>query len=93
MGADVKTDITVRPNGHASDGRSWLSRQEVEVNGGDNSTGPASYITSPESDGTTWTDYSAQKFTDGPYRMAFDPTNRIIYSANWNAGVWALKVK
>jgi hypothetical protein len=62
-------------------------------NGGDNTTGPAAYITSPESDGTTWTDYSSQKFTDGPYRMAFDPTNRIIYSANWNAGVWALKVK
>jgi hypothetical protein len=51
------------------------------------------YITSSESDGTTWTPYNAQKFSDGPYRMAFDPVNRIVYSANWNAGVWALRVK
>jgi hypothetical protein len=62
-------------------------------NGGDNTTGPQVYLTSPESDGTKWTEYNSQKFTDGPYRMAFDPMNRIVYSANWNAGVWALKVK
>jgi len=51
------------------------------------------YIVSPESDGTNWTNYNSQVFSDGPYRMAFDSVNRIIYSANWNAGVWALKVK
>jgi hypothetical protein len=62
-------------------------------NGGDNTTGPQSYMTSPESDGTMWSDYNTQKFTNGPYRMAFDSVNRIVYSANWNAGVWALKVR
>jgi hypothetical protein len=52
------------------------------------------YITSPETDGLTWTPYQggAQTFSDGPYSMAFDPVNRIIYSANWDAGFWALKV-
>ena len=45
-------------------------------------------------DGKTWTPYQggAQKFTDGPAAMAFDPANRILYSANWAAGFWALKV-
>jgi photosystem II stability/assembly factor-like uncharacterized protein len=62
-------------------------------NTGGNGTGvDQPYLTSDEADGVTWTDYNAQKFADGPYRMAFDKVNRIIYSANWNAGVWALKV-
>ena len=63
------------------------------ANTGGNTVGDQPYLTSPESDGITWTAYNAQKFADGPYRMAFDSTNRIVYSANWNAGVWALKVK
>ncbi|HEX7668973.1 MAG TPA: hypothetical protein VF395_05300 [Polyangiaceae bacterium] len=52
------------------------------------------YVTSPETDGVTWTPYreGAQKFTDGPCSMRFDPVNRILYSANWGAGLWALKV-
>jgi hypothetical protein len=52
------------------------------------------YYTSLETDGTTWTPYQggAQKFKDGPYRARFDKVNRIIYSANWIAGVWALRV-
>jgi photosystem II stability/assembly factor-like uncharacterized protein len=52
------------------------------------------YVTSLETDGTTWTPYQggAQKFKDGPYRIRFDKVNRIIYSANWVAGVWALRV-
>jgi hypothetical protein len=54
---------------------------------------PQPYVTSDESDGMTWTNYNSQTFSDGPYRMTFDPINRIIYSANWNAGVWALKVQ
>jgi hypothetical protein len=49
-------------------------------------------MTSAETDGVTWTTYNSQTFADGPYRMAFDATNRIIYSSNWNSGVWALKV-
>jgi hypothetical protein len=53
------------------------------------------YLVSPERDGLNWTKYEggAQKFLNGPYTMAFDPIHRIIYSANWVAGVWALKVK
>ncbi len=62
-------------------------------NTGANGTGAdQSYIASSESDGTTWKPYNTQTFRDGPYRMAFDPANRVIYSSNWNAGVWALKV-
>jgi hypothetical protein len=61
-------------------------------NTGGNSTGPKPYVTSMESDGVTWTPYNDQTFFDGPYRMAFDPIHRVVYSANWNSGVWALKV-
>lgn len=52
------------------------------------------YSVSPESDGRTWTAYQggAQKFDNGPFTMHFDKVNRIMYSANWNAGIWALKV-
>jgi photosystem II stability/assembly factor-like uncharacterized protein len=64
-----------------------------EANGGGNSSGTAlPYLVSPEEDGTNWAPYNDQKFSDGPYRMAFDSKNRIIYSANWNEGVLALKV-
>jgi photosystem II stability/assembly factor-like uncharacterized protein len=65
-----------------------------EANTGGNSVGPQPYITSPETDGVNWTNYQggAQKFSDGPYTMRFDPVNRILYSANWRAGLWALKV-
>ena len=42
--------------------------------------------------GTSWVAMNGQTFRDGPYRMSYDETNGIIYSANWNAGVWALKV-
>jgi hypothetical protein len=53
-----------------------------------------SYFTSPESDGLKWTAYQGggQKVGNGPYRMRFDKVNRIIYSANWDSGVWALRV-
>jgi photosystem II stability/assembly factor-like uncharacterized protein len=73
------------------DGNNLYSQQG---NTGGNGTGmDQSYITSPESDGVSWTTFNSQKFADGPYRMAFDSKNRIIYSSNWNAGVWAMKVK
>lgn len=54
--------------------------------------------TSQESDGLTWKAYdplktgSPQKFDNGPAKMAFDRAHRIVYSVNWAAGVWALKV-
>lgn len=52
------------------------------------------YSVSPESDGVNWSDYQGgtQKFANGPYNLKFDKINRIMYSANWCAGVWALKV-
>jgi photosystem II stability/assembly factor-like uncharacterized protein len=62
------------------------------ANTGSHGGSPASYIVSPETDGMTWKNYNNQTFSDGPYRMDFDAQNRIMYSANWNAGVWALKV-
>jgi hypothetical protein len=52
------------------------------------------YFVSLESDGLTWTPYQggAQTFPNGPYFMVFDSVDRILYSANWAAGLWALKV-
>jgi photosystem II stability/assembly factor-like uncharacterized protein len=49
-------------------------------------------FTSPEGDGATWTELNAQRFDNGPYRLRFDSVNGVMYSANWQAGVWALKV-
>jgi photosystem II stability/assembly factor-like uncharacterized protein len=65
-----------------------------EANTGTNTAGPQPYVTSPETDGINWTAYNGgtQKFQDGPYDMAFDKVNRIVYSANWDHGLWALKV-
>lgn len=50
------------------------------------------YSVSPEKDGMTWTAYNTQKFPDGPYEMAYDSVNGIMYSSNWSSGLWALKV-
>ncbi len=52
------------------------------------------YLTSPEGDGLTWTPYGggAQHFDNGPFTMRFDPQHRILYSANWTEGLWALAV-
>ncbi|HEX3777779.1 MAG TPA: hypothetical protein VHV51_25100 [Polyangiaceae bacterium] len=51
------------------------------------------FISSPEGDGNTWTKFNSQTFTRGPFKMAFDATNSIVYSASWEAGLWALKTK
>jgi hypothetical protein len=59
----------------------------------DNYPPPTAYVTSPEGDGLSWAPYSDTTNPGrGPIRMRFDSVNRIIYSANWNAGVWALKL-
>jgi hypothetical protein len=50
------------------------------------------YSVSPEKDGMSWTAFNAQKFPDGPYEMAYDWMNGILYSSNWSSGLWALKV-
>jgi photosystem II stability/assembly factor-like uncharacterized protein len=55
--------------------------------------GPTSYFTSPEGEGTTWTPFDmTQTFDAGPFEMALDRTHRILYSANWGEGLWALKL-
>jgi photosystem II stability/assembly factor-like uncharacterized protein len=66
------------------------------------------YETSSETDGLTWTPYVSsqpvypggplmstieQTFADGPFRMVYDPSNHVMYSANWDAGLWALRVQ
>jgi len=57
-------------------------------------TGP--YLVTPESTGATsaWTRYQggAQTFTNGPFQLLYDSTNGLMYSGNWNAGLWVLKV-
>jgi hypothetical protein len=50
------------------------------------------FFVSSESDGNTWVPYSAQKIADGPYELAYDATNGILYSSSWMSGVFALKV-
>jgi hypothetical protein len=51
-----------------------------------------SFVTAEESDDTTWTDFDSQMFKEGPFEMAFDSANGIIYSSNISGGTWALKV-
>jgi hypothetical protein len=55
--------------------------------------GPTPVITSLESDGETWTDFNSQQFSQGPFQLAFDSVNRIVYGSFWDAGVLALKVE
>jgi photosystem II stability/assembly factor-like uncharacterized protein len=54
-----------------------------------------SYSLSPEDDGMKWTlqDSGKQTFSDGPIVMKYDADSHIMYSANWKAGIVALKVK
>ena len=70
---------------------------QLSFTGDNGGHGPQPYMTSPETDGVNWKAYDplgkgAQTFTDGPFVMRFDAANRILYSANWDAGLWALKV-
>ena len=52
------------------------------------------FFTSPEDDGLTWTAYKGgtQKFSSAPFEMHYDPVNRVMYSASWSDGLFALKV-
>jgi hypothetical protein len=51
------------------------------------------FVTALESNDTVWTQFNSQAFAEGPFEMAFDSVNGILYSANIRAGVWALKVE
>lgn len=61
------------------------------ANTGTNTTGPQHYSVSLETDGTHWAQQNAQTFADGPGWMAADRGRRILYSANWDHGLWRLK--
>jgi photosystem II stability/assembly factor-like uncharacterized protein len=53
----------------------------------------AVWNTSPENDGTHWTPYAGGALpSNGASEIRFDPVNRIMYSANGTAGIWAVKV-
>ncbi|HEV8247607.1 MAG TPA: hypothetical protein VGP93_17650, partial [Polyangiaceae bacterium] len=54
-------------------------------------TGPL--VVSPENDGVNWTDQDVPESLEGPFEMAFDSANGILYSASVGAGIWALKLE
>jgi hypothetical protein len=80
------------PDGYMSVIGDGVRLYTQRANTGNAISAPLPYYTSLESDGVTWVPYNGQTFTNGPGHMAFDPTNRILYSSNWMAGVWKLSV-
>jgi hypothetical protein len=62
----------------------------ASANTGTSTVGPVRYHYAPESDGTNWKPYNSQTFSDGPMSMTFDAQNSVVFSSNWNAGVWKL---
>ncbi len=52
---------------------------------------PRPFYVSSESDGLTWAPYNGQNFDYGAFSMAVDAKNGIVYSSNWNGGLWRLK--
>ena len=70
-----QTFTLVDPNRKTATTRSSATARTLHAarrSTGGNTIGDQPYLTSLESDGITWTAYNAQKFADGPYRMAFD---------------------
>jgi hypothetical protein len=57
------------------------------------SHGGGAFFTARESADDKWTAFNSQTFWEGPFEMAFDAANGILYAANIRAGIWALKVK
>jgi hypothetical protein len=51
------------------------------------------FVSALESNDTAWAELNQQDFDEGPFEMAIDPINDILYSANIRAGVFALKLK
>jgi photosystem II stability/assembly factor-like uncharacterized protein len=54
--------------------------------------GAGSFSKAPESTGSSWTTLNAQQFITGPFEMAFDAANGIVYAACQYDGLWAMKV-
>jgi hypothetical protein len=67
---------------------------QLSYTGDNGGRGPQPYLVSAEGDGNAWTAYGdgRQTFDNGPFVMRFEKSNRIMYSANWRGGIWALKV-
>jgi len=55
--------------------------------------GGGHFVVAKENNDLTWTDFNSQTFAEGPFQMAFDAKNGILYSSNIRGGAWALKVK
>jgi len=53
--------------------------------------GPAPILVSPETDGIKWSAYNSQQFVQGPFELAYDSVNGVVYNAAWLSGMWALK--
>jgi hypothetical protein len=85
-------------------GRSWEEIGPTQISGintgiiGDGQklyVGPywdGPFYIATESDPTAWTAFNTQTFLQGPFELAYDSVNGIVYSASWQAGVLALKV-
>ena len=60
--------------------------------------GPYRWQTLPETDVTSspsnskWTFFGSATYSDGPERVIYDPINKVLYTAQWGAGVFKLNV-
>jgi len=50
------------------------------------------YLTSPESDGTTWTALTSPTLSQGG-NLGYDPAHHLLYSSNLDAGLWRVVVE
>jgi photosystem II stability/assembly factor-like uncharacterized protein len=57
------------------------------------SHGGGRFIIAKETNDTSWSFFNEQTFAEGPFEMAFDKVNGILYSSNIRGGAWALKIK
>ena len=60
------------------------------ANTGTSSVGPGSFYTSLETDGLNWEVQNDQTFEDGPGWMTADRTQKVVYAALWDHGLWRL---
>lgn len=51
------------------------------------------YMMATESDGTDWQPMNSQLFSNGPNSMAYDPTTGYLFSSNWEAGIYRIKLR
>jgi photosystem II stability/assembly factor-like uncharacterized protein len=64
---------------------------------GDNGSAHGPWYARPLAGTSNWAPYSTQTpcdpagYCNGPVQGAYDPLNHILYSANWNGGLWKLQ--